>query len=184
MALALTTRLRVADITRIYPDVPRDYTLSELCIMSRFRPITHEDNRGLGRLFERHVLAIRVGTHKADSLCVQEKERDNKMFRALMFIKIPIQSHSQHNTLCWKSIQMKALCNRNALWIMKSFGRLNQKESPNNYVESFAQYHLGFIYLIKTNNRELNNGDHSWFNGKLGLKKLLWHFIILTFEFR
>lgn len=50
--------LHVADIARIYSDVPRDYTLSELCIMSRFRAITPEDKGGLGRLFKLLVLAI------------------------------------------------------------------------------------------------------------------------------
>lgn len=46
MALALDAGLRVADIAQIYADVLRDYTLSELCIMSRFRPITPEDKGG------------------------------------------------------------------------------------------------------------------------------------------
>ena len=58
MALALSASLHVADIARIYCDVPGDYTLSELCIMSRFRAITPEDKGGLGRLFKRLVLAI------------------------------------------------------------------------------------------------------------------------------
>ena len=58
MALAQAASLHVADIVWIYSDVQRDYILSELCIMSRFRPITPEDKGGLGRLFKRHVLAI------------------------------------------------------------------------------------------------------------------------------
>lgn len=58
MALALDAGLRVADIAQIYSDVLRDYTLSELCIMSRFRPITPEDKGGLRRLFKRRVSAI------------------------------------------------------------------------------------------------------------------------------
>lgn len=57
MALALDAGLREADIAQIYADVLRDYTLSELCIMSRFRPITPEDKGGLRRLFKRHVSA-------------------------------------------------------------------------------------------------------------------------------
>lgn len=71
MALALSAGLHVADIAWIYSDVPRDYTLSELCIMSRFRPITPEDKGGLGRLFKRHVLAIIAGT-RAGSMCMCE----------------------------------------------------------------------------------------------------------------
>lgn len=47
-ASALDAGLRVADTAQIYADVPRDYTLSELCIMSRFRPITPEDRGGGG----------------------------------------------------------------------------------------------------------------------------------------
>lgn len=46
MALALDASLHVADIAQIYSNVGRDYTLSELCIMSRFRPITPEDKGG------------------------------------------------------------------------------------------------------------------------------------------
>lgn len=41
---------RVADIAWIYSDVPEDYTLCELCIMSRFRPITPEDKGGIGAI--------------------------------------------------------------------------------------------------------------------------------------
>lgn len=47
MALALDASLHVADIAQIYSNVGRDYTLSELCIMSRFRPITPEDKGGV-----------------------------------------------------------------------------------------------------------------------------------------
>lgn len=43
MALALDASLHVADIAQIYSNVGRDYTLGELCIMSRFRPITPEE---------------------------------------------------------------------------------------------------------------------------------------------
>lgn len=69
MALALADSRHVADIAWIYSDVPRDYTLSELCIMSRFRPITPEDKGGLGRLFKRHVLAIIAGTQGRQYVC-------------------------------------------------------------------------------------------------------------------
>lgn len=72
MALALAARLHAADIAWIYSDVPRDYTLSELCIMSRFRPITPEDKEGLGQLFKRHVLAIVAGTRGQQYVCVFE----------------------------------------------------------------------------------------------------------------
>lgn len=61
MTLALDAGLRGADTAQIYADVLRDYTLSELCIMSRFRPITPEDKGGLRRLFKRHVSAISGG---------------------------------------------------------------------------------------------------------------------------
>lgn len=47
MALALDAGLRVADIAQIYADVRRDYALSDLCIMSRFRPLTPEDKGGI-----------------------------------------------------------------------------------------------------------------------------------------
>lgn len=47
MALALDASLHVADIAQIYSNVGRDYPLSELCIMSRFRPVTPEDKGGL-----------------------------------------------------------------------------------------------------------------------------------------
>lgn len=55
MALALLTSLHVADLAQIYPDVPGDYTLTELCIMGRFRAITPEDWGGGGKQL---VLAI------------------------------------------------------------------------------------------------------------------------------
>lgn len=82
MALALDVSLHVADIAWIYSDVPRDYTLSELCIMSRFRPITPEDKGGLGRLFKRHVLAIIVGTRGRQCVCAcvcvsMDEEKDS-----------------------------------------------------------------------------------------------------------
>lgn len=69
MALALADSLHVEDIAWIYSDVPRDYTLSELCIMSRFRPITPEDKGGLRRLFKRHVLAIIAGSQGRQYAC-------------------------------------------------------------------------------------------------------------------
>lgn len=54
--------LHVVDIARIYSDVPRDYTLSELCITSRFRAITPEDKGagGVGRLFKWLVYAVAI----------------------------------------------------------------------------------------------------------------------------
>lgn len=104
MALALADSLHVADIAWIYSDVPRDYTLSELCIMSRFRPITPEDKGGLGRLFKRHVLAIMAGSQGRQCACgsniCKRKIQGNKAVRALMFIGIPVHSRPQYETLC------------------------------------------------------------------------------------
>lgn len=83
MALAQAASLHVADRVWIYSDVQRDYILSELCIMSRFRPVTPEDKGGLGRLFKRHVLAIITvtrGRRRARArvcVCEGEKERDS-----------------------------------------------------------------------------------------------------------
>lgn len=50
MALAPAGSCHVADIDWIYSDVPGDYALCELCIMSRFRPITPEDKGGIGAI--------------------------------------------------------------------------------------------------------------------------------------
>lgn len=50
MALAPAGSHHVADIVWIYSDVPGDYALCELCIMSRFRPITPEDKGGIGAI--------------------------------------------------------------------------------------------------------------------------------------
>lgn len=85
MALARPAGLHVADIAWIYSDVPGDYTLSELCIMSRFRGITPEDKGGLGRLFKRLALAIIAGlaarARVRVRVCVRERFRTIKCSR-------------------------------------------------------------------------------------------------------
>lgn len=108
MALALDASLCVADIAQIYADVLRDYTLSELCIMSRFRPVTPEDKGGLRRLFKQHVSALSGGA------CVRVRGQFSLDVRR----NFSLMSLCRCETLlnCFKLIQMAVLWS----WIMKS----------------------------------------------------------------
>ena len=176
MALALVASLRVADIAWIYSDVPRDYTLSELCIMSRFRPITPEDKGGLGRLFKRHVLAIIAGTrgrqcvwvcvcvgvcararvHVVVCVCVcvcvcacEGKIQGNK---AVGVLKVRCNFTHNASPNYFKLIQMDALRNWNAFSDNeKLLCALIKKGNSNNYAQSQESVFTPSLWLFHTN---------------------------------
>lgn len=75
MTLALDTSPHVADIAWIYSDVPGDYALSELCIMSRFRGITPEDKGDWGDCLDGLCSPLRRAGSAFVKVCRTNRER-------------------------------------------------------------------------------------------------------------